>query len=111
MSSATEGSVLHNFTLFSSTPNGYPTNVLNITNKNWNQQSYLSIEFITAKAGNLVLHVEVENQTLHDSPLPFMVYPGTLKNEQDSIFIIKIHIVKQFHLLQGLWMCIVVWLK
>ncbi|CAA0817518.1 Protein GAMETE EXPRESSED 2 [Striga hermonthica] len=68
----------HNFTLFALTPNGSSENLLDIAHKGWNQQGYISIEFITITAGSLFLHVEIENQTLHDSPLPFSVIPGSL---------------------------------
>ncbi|KAK6161087.1 hypothetical protein DH2020_004468 [Rehmannia glutinosa] len=78
VSSENEGSILHNFTLFALTSNGFPASVLNITHKGWSQHGYLNIEFITATAGNLLLHVEIENQTLHESPLPFTVNPGEL---------------------------------
>ncbi|XP_012857050.1 PREDICTED: protein GAMETE EXPRESSED 2-like [Erythranthe guttata] len=79
VSSDTEQSLLHNFTLSASTSNRIPPSVVDITDKRWNnQQGYLIIEFITSKSGNLVLHVQVENQTLHDSPLPFVVFPGEL---------------------------------
>lgn len=76
VSSASEGSKLYNFTLFASTSNGSPASVLNITQKGWNQKGYISIEFIAATAGSLLLHVEIENQTLHGSSLPFLVNPG-----------------------------------
>ncbi|KAL7104906.1 hypothetical protein ACP275_07G011600 [Erythranthe tilingii] len=79
VSSDTEQSLLHNFTLSASTSNRIPPSVVDITDKRWNnQQGYLVIEFITSRSGNLVLHVQVENQTLHDSPLPFVVFPGEL---------------------------------
>ncbi|PIN00557.1 hypothetical protein CDL12_26938 [Handroanthus impetiginosus] len=78
VSSVSEGPILHNFTLFASTSDGLPANVLNITNKGWNKQGYLGIEFVTATAGSLLLHVEVDNRTLHSSPLLFHVYPGEL---------------------------------
>lgn len=76
VSSITEGSKHYNFTLSASTSNGIPANILNTTFKGWNQLEFLCIEFITATAGSLLLHVEIENQTLHGSPLPFMVNPG-----------------------------------
>ncbi|KAL8517477.1 hypothetical protein ACS0TY_015650 [Phlomoides rotata] len=78
VSSSSEGSKLYNFSLFASTSNGFPASVLNVSQKEWNQQGYLIFDFIAATAGNLLLHVEIENQTLHGSPLPFIVYPGKL---------------------------------
>ncbi|KAK4425879.1 protein GAMETE EXPRESSED 2 [Sesamum alatum] len=78
VSSASEGPIPYNFTLFASTLNGFPANILNITQKGWNQQGYLSIGFVAATAGTLLLHVQVDNQTLDDPPLPFKVNPGKL---------------------------------
>lgn len=78
ISSSSEGSKLYNFSLFASTSNGFPASVLNVSQKGWNQQGYLIFDFVAATAGNLLLHVEIENQTLHGSPFPFMVFPGDL---------------------------------
>ncbi|KAL0414762.1 UNVERIFIED_CONTAM: protein GAMETE EXPRESSED 2 [Sesamum radiatum] len=78
VSSASEGPIPYNFILFASTLNGFPANILNITQKGWNQQGYLCIGFVAATAGRLLLHVQVENQTLDDPPLPFKVNPGKL---------------------------------
>ncbi|KAG8369910.1 hypothetical protein BUALT_Bualt14G0062500 [Buddleja alternifolia] len=78
VSSVSEGPTLHNFTLLASTSRGFSASILNINNKGWNPQGYISIEFVAATAGSLLLHVQVENQTLHGSPLPFKVNPGKL---------------------------------
>ncbi|KAH6831907.1 hypothetical protein C2S53_012782 [Perilla frutescens var. hirtella] len=78
VSSISEGSRHYKFSLFALTSNGIPASLLNVTFKGWNQQGYLYIEFVAATAGSLLLHVELENQTLHDSPLPFVVNPGNL---------------------------------
>lgn len=76
VSSITEGSRRYNFSLSALTSNGVPADILNTSFKGWNQQEFLCIEFVTATAGRLLLHVEIENQTLHESPLPFTVNPG-----------------------------------
>lgn len=76
VSSISEGSRHYNFSLSASASNGIPAPLLKTTFKEWNQQGYLCIEFIAITAGRMLLHVEVENQTLHTSPLPFMVKPG-----------------------------------
>ncbi|GFQ03406.1 protein gamete expressed 2 [Phtheirospermum japonicum] len=78
VSSTSEGLSLHNFTLLASTSNGSSAILLSISDKGWDQKGYLSIKFTTATAGDLLLHVEVENQTLHESPFPFLVIPGNL---------------------------------
>ncbi|KZV31138.1 protein GAMETE EXPRESSED 2-like [Dorcoceras hygrometricum] len=78
VSSSSEGPVLFDFTLFALTTSGLPADVLNVTNKGWNQQGYISIEFVAATAGSLLLHVEVEKQALEGSPLAFIVDPGIL---------------------------------
>ncbi|KAL0388814.1 UNVERIFIED_CONTAM: protein GAMETE EXPRESSED 2 [Sesamum radiatum] len=78
VSSASEGPIPYNFILFASTLNGFPANILNITQKGWNQQGSLCIGFVAATAGRLLLHVQVENQTLDGPPLPFKVNPGKL---------------------------------
>ncbi|KAL0376426.1 UNVERIFIED_CONTAM: protein GAMETE EXPRESSED 2 [Sesamum calycinum] len=78
VSSASEGPIPYNFTLFASTLNGLSANIRNITQKGWNQQGSLCIGFVAATAGRLLLHVQVENQTLDGPPLPFKVNPGKL---------------------------------
>ncbi|KAL3648666.1 hypothetical protein CASFOL_005069 [Castilleja foliolosa] len=78
VSSANEGLLIHNFTLLVSTSDVSLPILINITEKRWDQKGYLSIKFITTTAGDLLLHVEVENQTLHQSPFPFLVIPGNL---------------------------------
>ncbi|XP_073308626.1 protein GAMETE EXPRESSED 2 [Primulina huaijiensis] len=78
VSSSSEGPILFNFTLFALTTSGLPADVLNVTNKGWNTQGYISIEFVAATAGSLLLHVEVEKQALEGSPLAFTVNPGIL---------------------------------
>ncbi|KAL0348648.1 UNVERIFIED_CONTAM: protein GAMETE EXPRESSED 2 [Sesamum angustifolium] len=78
VSSASEGPIPYNFTLFASTLNGLSANIRNITQKGWNHQGSLCIGFVAATAGRLLLHVQVENQTLDGPPLPFKVNPGKL---------------------------------
>ncbi|XP_073120518.1 protein GAMETE EXPRESSED 2 [Henckelia pumila] len=78
VSSSSEGPITFNFTLFASTNSGLPADVLNVTNKGWNHQGYISIEFVAATAGSLLLHLEVEKQVLEGSPLAFTVNPGIL---------------------------------
>lgn len=76
VSSTSEGSRHYAFSLSATTLDGIQATLLNTSFKGWNQQEHLSIEFIAATAGSLLLHIEIENQTLHGSPLPFMVNPG-----------------------------------
>ncbi|CAK9170054.1 unnamed protein product [Ilex paraguariensis] len=78
ISSTNEGSISYNFGLAASFTNGSVASLLNVCNKGWNELGYLSIEFIVATAGSLLLHVEEENQTLSGTPLPFKVNPGAL---------------------------------
>ncbi|XP_042050502.1 protein GAMETE EXPRESSED 2-like isoform X1 [Salvia splendens] len=78
VTSTSEGSRDYTFSLSATTSDGIPTTLLNTSFKGWNEQQYLCLEFIAATAGSLLLHVETENQTLHGSPLPFMVHPGKL---------------------------------
>lgn len=65
-----------NYIVSASNATGSVANLLNITNMGWDRLGYISIEFIVATAGSLLLHVEGENQTLSGSPLPFKVTPG-----------------------------------
>ncbi|KAF8392567.1 hypothetical protein HHK36_022912 [Tetracentron sinense] len=58
--------------------NGSIASILNVTYMGWNEFGYVGIEFIASGAGNLLLYVEGENQTLNGSPLPFKVKPGPL---------------------------------
>ncbi|KAF2300174.1 hypothetical protein GH714_010367 [Hevea brasiliensis] len=68
----------YNFTLCALYANGSLANVLNITHIGWNELGFINIEFIVAKAGNLLLHVKGGNQTLNGCPLPLKVNPGPL---------------------------------
>lgn len=76
VSLASEGSDIYNFTLYATLLDGSPATVLNITENGWDHQGYLSIQFVTATAGSLLLHIETESQTVQGSPLPFKVNPG-----------------------------------
>ncbi|XP_047948674.1 protein GAMETE EXPRESSED 2 [Salvia hispanica] len=78
VTSTSEGSRDYTFSLSATTSDGIPATLLNTSFKGWNEQQHLCLEFIAATAGSLLLHVETENQTLHGSPLPFMVHPGKL---------------------------------
>ncbi|KAK3001560.1 hypothetical protein RJ639_021183 [Escallonia herrerae] len=83
VSSTSDGAKVYNFTVSTSYVNGSSESVLNITNKGWNKFGYLSIGIMVATAGDLLLHVEEENQTLSGSPLLFkgrctLVSKGTL---------------------------------
>ncbi|KAK9136848.1 hypothetical protein Sjap_007442 [Stephania japonica] len=44
----------------------------------WTGFGYVGIEFIAAMAGNFLLRIEGQNQSLNGSPLPFQVKPGPL---------------------------------
>ncbi|GAB4851307.1 hypothetical protein Ancab_039930 [Ancistrocladus abbreviatus] len=68
----------YTFDVSASYTNGLNANVLSVTSLGWNNYGYLRIEFIAATAGNLLLHIKRENQTLRGSPLPFKVNPGPL---------------------------------
>ncbi|KAA8548952.1 hypothetical protein F0562_000636 [Nyssa sinensis] len=78
VSSASEGPNSYNFTVSLSNANGSIATLLNFTYMGWDEFGYISIEFIAATVGNLLLHVEEDNQTLTGSPLPFKVNPGAL---------------------------------
>lgn len=80
VSSAGEGLEAYDFTISVSHSNGSVANVINLMNKGWNEFGYLSIEFIAATAGSLLLHVKDRNNTLNGSPLSFKVSPGDLLN-------------------------------
>lgn len=82
VTSASEGLRFYNFTLTAFRSNGSNASVLNVTNRGWNHYGYLSIEFIAATAGSLLLHVKVGNQTFQGSPLPFKVYPGDTREHK-----------------------------
>lgn len=76
VTSTSEGSRLYTFSLSATTSGGIPATLLNTSFKGWNQQQHLCLEFVAVTAGSLLLHVEIENQTLHGLPLPFIVHPG-----------------------------------
>ncbi|XP_031479988.1 protein GAMETE EXPRESSED 2 [Nymphaea colorata] len=57
---------------------GHVVDVLNVTSLVEEETSQVVVEFIISTAGTLFLHVEVENQSLRGSPLPFLVNPGPL---------------------------------
>ncbi|KAI3966935.1 hypothetical protein MKX01_017586 [Papaver californicum] len=58
--------------------NGTFFSFLNVTYLGWNGFGYVSFEFIASKTGNLLLHIEGENQALNGCPLPFKVKPGSV---------------------------------
>ncbi|XP_026453766.1 protein GAMETE EXPRESSED 2-like isoform X1 [Papaver somniferum] len=58
--------------------NGTFLSFLNVTYLGWNGFGYVGIEFIASTTGNLLLHIEGENQTLNGCPLPFKVKPGSV---------------------------------
>ena len=64
------------FNVSESYSNGSAVNAVNVTSLGWNDDGYFRIEFIASSAGNLLLHVQRNGQTLRGSPLPFFVSPG-----------------------------------
>ncbi|EPS58290.1 hypothetical protein M569_16525, partial [Genlisea aurea] len=74
-SSSQESVDQDDFTLFASTSEGLPANLTDIANKGRNGRGYLNLEFTAVTAGILLLHVQIQNQTLQGSPLPFKVNP------------------------------------
>ena len=76
VSSISKRSESYSFWLSATSLDGSAADVLNITDKGWNQLGYLSIEFVVASSGNLLLHVREKNQTLTGSPLPFKAKTG-----------------------------------
>lgn len=68
----------YNFNLSATSVNDSIASFLNVTNKGWTKFDFLGLEFIVATAGSLILHIEVNNQTLKGSPLPFKVFPGEI---------------------------------
>ncbi|KAJ7955133.1 protein GAMETE EXPRESSED 2 [Quillaja saponaria] len=78
ISAAKEVPDLHEFTVSILQENGSLASVTNITYIGWNEFSYIVIEFIVMKAGNLTLSIAGGNQTLNGSPLPFRVSPGPI---------------------------------
>ncbi|KAL3505706.1 hypothetical protein ACH5RR_031088 [Cinchona calisaya] len=79
VSSGTEGSDSYNFSLLATSLNGSVVGVVMIPEKGGNQLDYVGIEFVVATSGDLLLHVQVDNQTLNGSPLPLKVNPGILE--------------------------------
>ncbi|KAM4116440.1 hypothetical protein ACB094_02G050100 [Castanea mollissima] len=79
ISSTSEEPNSHNFTMSALYANGSIASVPNITFMGWNEFGYIVIEFIAVQAGDLLLRVEGDNETLNGSPLPFKVNPGPLE--------------------------------
>ncbi|KAL5849425.1 hypothetical protein ACOSQ3_007486 [Xanthoceras sorbifolium] len=78
ISSTNEDISTFNFTASAYYANGSIASVPNVTYTGWNEFGFIIIEFDVTTAGNLLLHVEGENQTLNGSPLPFEVNPGPI---------------------------------
>ena len=76
ISSTSEEPNSHNFTMSVLYANGSIASVPNTTFMGWNEFGYIVIEFIAVQAGDLLLRVEGDNETLNGSPLPFKVNPG-----------------------------------
>ncbi|XP_035539142.1 protein GAMETE EXPRESSED 2 isoform X3 [Juglans regia] len=79
ISSTGEDPSLYNFTVSSLYVNGSVASVPNISFMGSNELGYIIIEFIVVQAGDLLLRVEGDNETLRGSPLPFKVNPGPLE--------------------------------
>ncbi|GMY27774.1 protein GAMETE EXPRESSED 2 isoform X1 [Fagus crenata] len=79
ISSTSEEPNSDNFTVSTLYANGSVASVPNITFMGWNEFGYIIIEFIAVQAGELLLRVEGDNETLNGSPLPFKVNPGPLE--------------------------------
>ncbi|XP_040999914.1 protein GAMETE EXPRESSED 2 isoform X4 [Juglans microcarpa x Juglans regia] len=79
ISSTGEDPSLYNFTVSSLYVNGSVASVPNISFMGSNELGYVIIEFIVVQAGDLLLRVEGDNETLRGSPLPFKVNPGPLE--------------------------------
>ncbi|XP_020523491.1 protein GAMETE EXPRESSED 2 isoform X2 [Amborella trichopoda] len=79
ISSATEGIAPYIFNISALHRYGNNADILNITSMGWMSYGYIAIEFVVATAGNLLLHVEHENSSLYNTPLPFIVKPGLLE--------------------------------
>ncbi|KAK9139316.1 hypothetical protein Scep_008997 [Stephania cephalantha] len=58
--------------------NGSIGSLPNLSYVGWTGFGYVGIEFIAAMAGNFLLRIEGQNQSLNGSPLPFQVKPGQL---------------------------------
>ncbi|MCL7043189.1 hypothetical protein MKW94_012348 [Papaver nudicaule] len=78
ISSTTEEPNSYRFIVSAFYDNGTFLSFLNVTYLGWNGFGYVSIEFIASTTGNLLLHIEGENQTLNGCPLPFKVKPGSV---------------------------------
>lgn len=76
ITASSEGINVSTFNLSVSFMNGSIASLFNVTNKGWNDNGYVQIEFVPVTAGSLFLNVEAANQTLVGSPLMFKVIPG-----------------------------------
>ncbi|KAK9726330.1 hypothetical protein RND81_05G206500 [Saponaria officinalis] len=66
------------FNVTASYNNNSAANIRSVTFLGWNSHAHLRIEFIASSAGDLLLFVHRDNQSLRGSPLPFRVYPGPI---------------------------------
>ncbi|CAI9089753.1 OLC1v1024385C1 [Oldenlandia corymbosa var. corymbosa] len=78
ISSEAEKTNFDDFSVSSTTLNGSVVSTLNIKDKGWTNFGYLRFEFVVATSGNLLLQVQVQNQSLIGVPMPFRVIPGAL---------------------------------
>ncbi|WOL12428.1 protein GAMETE EXPRESSED 2 isoform X1 [Canna indica] len=58
--------------------NGSTADLPTVKHNGWNELGYFGVEFVPTIAGSLLFHFYVNNQTLSDSPLPFIVKPGSI---------------------------------
>ncbi|KAK9059167.1 hypothetical protein SSX86_021786 [Deinandra increscens subsp. villosa] len=75
---ASEGQNIFNFEVSAADLNGSNTNLLNISNKGWNEFGYVGIEFVAVTAGHFVVHIKHKNNSLINSPLSLTIHPGAL---------------------------------
>lgn len=59
-----------------SNQNGSTADLLSVKHIGWNELGYFGIEFVPRTAGNFLLYVRGNNQSLIGSPLTFVVKPG-----------------------------------
>lgn len=66
------------FNLSVSYENGLTVRLADFKFQGWNDEGYISLDFILTVSGNFLVHVLGDNKQLRNSPLPLAVKPGWL---------------------------------
>lgn len=78
------------FNLSVSYKNGSSVRLADFKYQVWNEEGYISLDFVLTISGHFLVHVLGDNRELRDSPLPLAVKPGLLTEIQLGSFFVDL---------------------